>query len=69
MTAGSRAPLGISCSLPPLSPTSSSGCRGAQVIYPKDLGAILMAADIFPGLGFSKPGSARARLDGDAARG
>jgi tRNA (adenine57-N1/adenine58-N1)-methyltransferase catalytic subunit len=23
--------------------------RGAQVIYPKDLGAILMAADIFPG--------------------
>ena len=23
--------------------------RGAQVIYPKDLGAILIAADIFPG--------------------
>src|SRR5688500_14767266 len=23
--------------------------RGAQVIYPKDLGAIVMAADIFPG--------------------
>ena len=23
--------------------------RGAQVIYPKDLGAILMLADIFPG--------------------
>jgi tRNA (adenine57-N1/adenine58-N1)-methyltransferase catalytic subunit len=23
--------------------------RGAQVIYPKDLGAILMAADVFPG--------------------
>jgi tRNA (adenine57-N1/adenine58-N1)-methyltransferase len=24
--------------------------RGAQVIYPKDLGAILMAADVFPGV-------------------
>ena len=33
------------------SPTSCSRCRrGAQVIYPKDLGPILLLADISPGL-------------------
>jgi tRNA (adenine57-N1/adenine58-N1)-methyltransferase len=30
--------------------------RGAQVIYPKDLGAILMAADVFPGAGVLEAG-------------
>ena len=35
--------------------------RGAQVIYPKDLGPILMIADIFPGARCSSPASARAR--------
>ncbi len=29
--------------------------RGAQVIYPKDLGQILVMGDIFPGAGCSKP--------------
>ena len=35
--------------------------RGAQVIYPKDLGPILMLADISPGPGCSSPASGRAR--------
>ena len=35
--------------------------RGAQVIYPKDLGPICMLADIVPGDGCSSPASARAR--------
>ena len=35
--------------------------RGAQVIYPKDLGPILMLADISPGAGCSSRASAPAR--------
>jgi tRNA (adenine57-N1/adenine58-N1)-methyltransferase len=35
--------------------------RGAQVIYPKDLGTILMQADIGPACACSKPASVRAR--------
>ena len=34
--------------------------RGAQVIYPKDLGAIVMAADIFPGAVVLESGTSRA---------
>ena len=35
--------------------------RGAQVIYPKDLGPILILADVFPGARCSSPASAPAR--------
>ena len=35
--------------------------RGAQVIYPKDLGPILMLADIFPGAACSSPASVPGR--------
>ena len=35
--------------------------RGAQVIYPKDLGPILLLADIFPGAACSSRASDRAR--------
>ena len=35
--------------------------RGAQVIYPKDLGPILLLADIFPGARVLEPASGRAR--------
>ena len=43
--------------------------RGAQVIYPKDLGAILIAADIFPGAASARGRRRVGRIvDGDAAR-
>ena len=35
--------------------------RGAQVIYPKDLGPLLMLADIYPGAACSNRASAAAR--------
>ena len=43
--------------------------RGAQVIYPKDLGPILMLADIFPGRPRARdPASGRGAVDDHAAR-
>ena len=41
--------------------------RGAQVIYPKDLGPILMLADIFPGARVLESGVGFGRADDDAA--
>ena len=45
-------------SLPQLIPNLP---RTAQVIYPKDIGPILIWADLFPGRGLSRPESAPAR--------
>ena len=66
-----RAPSGRSWSLrPTLSDVVLKMPRGAQVIYPKDLGTILMQADIGPGharaRGGGRLGSA---LDDAVARG
>ena len=43
--------------------------RGAQVIYPKDLGAILISADIFPGASVLESGIGSGALDDRAAPG
>ena len=42
--------------------------RGAQVVYPKDLGAILMYADIYPGLDVIEAGSGSGALTMALAR-
>ena len=42
--------------------------RGAQVVYPKDLGAILVYADVFPGLSVLEAGTGSGALTMALAR-
>ena len=58
----------LTCFRPRLSDFILKMPRGAQVVYPKDLGAILMYADVFPGLQVLEAGTGSGSLTLAVAR-
>ncbi|MCA1834633.1 MAG: methyltransferase domain-containing protein, partial [Actinobacteria bacterium] len=58
----------LTCFRPRLSDFVLKMPRGAQVVYPKDLGAILVHADVYPGISVLEAGSGSGSLTMTLAR-